>query len=107
MSDDRVWDEEEIPEPGEADAFEQGYRERPSARPQAPVGDLLQDLLPEDFDWRQLVREHPWPAVAAAALVGYLIGRTRGEEIVDALSDLASERVTRQLSQALAEPTEE
>ena len=46
---------------------------------------LLDELLPESLDWRHLVREYPHAALAAAALAGFWLGRTRGTVLVSAL----------------------
>ena len=52
--------------------------------------ELIDDLLPPEFDWRGVVRRHPVPALLVALAGGYWLGRTKGREIVGALSDLAS-----------------
>jgi hypothetical protein len=55
--------------------------------------ELLDDLIPPDIDWRRLVRRHPWPALLAAGLAGYLLGRTQGRALVAALAAMAVSRV--------------
>lgn len=37
----------------------------------------LQRLMDESLDWRAWVRRHPWPALAAAAVIGLRAGRGR------------------------------
>lgn len=64
---------------------------------------LLAGLLPEDFDWRELVRTYPVPALALAALGGYVLGRTQGEKILAALSTLAAAQVARHLNEILGD----
>jgi len=56
--------------------------------------ELLDDLLPPEFDWRGVVRRHPIPALLVALAGGYWLGRTKGREIVGALSDLASSEIS-------------
>ena len=57
--------------------------------------ELIDDLLPPEFDWRRMVRRYPIPALLVAAAGGYLLGRAKGREIVGALSDM----VTAELSE--------
>lgn len=73
---------------------------------QAPVGapeagsfadELVDDLLPDEFDWRRVVRRYPIPALAVAALGGYLLARSRGPELLAALGDAASDQVAERL----------
>ena len=55
---------------------------------------VVDELLPDELDWTDLVVRYPKSALALAALGGYLLGRSRGPEIVDALSDFAANQVT-------------
>ncbi|HRC84011.1 MAG TPA: hypothetical protein PK413_00220 [Thermoanaerobaculia bacterium] len=89
-----------------AEELEEDEEPRPrvrSARPQPGGADLLQDLLPLDFDWREVVREHPWPSMIVAALGGFLLARSHGEEIVQALSDFASARISEHVNELLGD----
>lgn len=54
---------------------------------------LIDDLVPPEVDWRQIVRRHPWPALFLAGLGGYLLGRSQGKTLVRAISALAVARV--------------
>lgn len=65
--------------------------------------DLLDELVPEELDWQRLVKAYPKVALVLAALGGFLLGRTRGAEIVSALSSFAAERVTRNINELLGE----
>lgn len=59
-----------------------------------PVADQLIDrVVPDDLDWRDLVCEYPTVAVGVAVVGGFLLGWSHGERIVAALSEAASERV--------------
>ncbi len=55
---------------------------------------VLDELLPDELDWTDLVLRYPKSALILAALGGFLLGRSRGPEIVDALSEFAANRVT-------------
>lgn len=58
---------------------------------------ILDTLVPASIDWRSTVRRHPVVSVATVALVGYLVGRTRGAAIIAGLSAGASTALMRQL----------
>lgn len=60
---------------------------------QPPVEDRIVGSLTPGIDWLSLVRTWPLTSVAAAALIGFLIGRARGREIMGILGDLAGEQV--------------
>ncbi|HEX4951774.1 MAG TPA: hypothetical protein VF017_00050 [Thermoanaerobaculia bacterium] len=75
----------------------------PRPRPATAPRELLEDLLPERLDWQELVRAYPWPAVALAALGGFFLARTKGDEIVQALSELAAERISEHVNQLLGD----
>ncbi len=64
---------------------------------------LVDDLLPDDVDWRRLVVEYPIASLAAAGVGGYLLGRVRGSAIVAALAAFASETVSRNVNSVLGE----
>lgn|GEM_PF-736533 len=58
---------------------------------------ILDTLVPRSIDWRATVRRHPVTSVVTVALVGYLVGRTRGSAIIAGLSAGASTALMRQL----------
>jgi len=64
---------------------------------------LLDELLPEDLEWRQVIRSYPLSALAVAALGGYFIGRRSGRLIVEAFSSTANDRVMRVAGELLAD----
>jgi len=65
--------------------------------PASFADELVDDLLPGEFDWRRVVRRYPIPALAVAALGGYLLARSRGPELLAALGDAASAQVADRL----------
>jgi hypothetical protein len=49
--------------------------------------ELIDDLVPPEIDWRGVVRRHPLPVLAAAAAVGFWLGRSRrGAAVVEAIA---------------------
>ena len=64
---------------------------------------LVDDLLPDEVDWRRLVVEYPIASLAAAGVGGYFLGRVRGGAIVAALAAFASETVSRNVNSVLGE----
>lgn len=56
--------------------------------------ELIDDLLPPELDWRRLVRRYPVPALLVAAVGGYLLGRSRGPAIVEAVAELATAQIS-------------
>lgn len=63
--------------------------------------ELLDELLPEELDWRRLVRTYPIPALLAAAAGGYVLGRGRGRVILATLSGFAADAVTQGVNEFL------
>lgn len=70
-----------------------------------PVRDDAADEEPllEEFDWRDFVRRHPWPALGLAALGGFILARRRGPEIVESLSGFAADTVVTNVNEILGE----
>ncbi len=60
---------------------------------QPAIEDRIVGSLTPGLDWAAFVRAYPLASLAIAASLGYLIGRSRGREIVGVLGDLARERV--------------
>ena len=63
--------------------------------------DLVDELIPEGLDWERLVRRYPIPALLLAAVGGFLLGRTRGPEILGAVSGFAADELSRNFNEAL------
>jgi hypothetical protein len=97
MEDERPRDEDE---PEHEDLYE--LQEEPAAKRQRLDADFLLDkVIPDEIDWRDLVRRHPMLAVGVAAGLGFLIGRGKGAAIVAGASAAVSAAVMRQLSDVL------
>ena len=54
----------------------------------------VDQVVPEGFDWKAVVREHPLVSIALVAAGGFALGRWQGRQIVDAASEMASARLT-------------
>lgn len=67
------------------------------------VDGVLDDLLPDDLDWRALVCSYPVPALVLSGLGGFLLGSRHGNEIIRALSRFASREVDRNISTFLGD----
>jgi len=65
--------------------------------------ELIDELVPEGFDWERLVRAYPLPALAVAAAGGFLLGRSRGPELLAALAALAAGAVARGVNELVGE----
>lgn len=59
------------------------------------VEELLDELMPEGVDWQRLVVRYPIPSLLLAAVGGFFLGRSRGSEILSALSGYAASEVSR------------
>lgn len=60
---------------------------------------ILDELLPEELEWERLVRAYPVPAVALAAIGGFIIGLRHGPEILTAVSGFLAAEVSRNVSE--------
>jgi len=63
--------------------------------------DFLDELVPEDLDWRPLVRRYPVPALILAAVGGYVLGRGRGTEIIAGVSEFAADAISEGVNEFL------
>ena len=59
---------------------------------------LLDKVIPDAIDWRDLVRRHPLVSIGAVAAVGFVLGRTKGAAIVAGVAAGLTTAVMRQLS---------
>ena len=75
--------------------------ETPVRRAGATVEAILDELLPEELEWERLVRSYPVPALALAAVGGFVIGLRHGAEILSAVSGFLAAEVSRNVSDIL------
>ena len=64
---------------------------------------LIDELMPEELDWRRLVTSYPLTSLAVAATGGYLLARARGALMVSALGAFASDTVSRNVNALIGE----
>jgi len=67
------------------------------------IDDVLDEILPEELEWERLVRSYPLPAMALAAVGGFLLGVSHGPAIVSAVSSYLVAQVSRNVSQVLGQ----
>jgi hypothetical protein len=68
-------------------------RDRESARADSLVDRWIDEVVPPELDWKDLVRGYPVASVLAVAAGGFYLGAVHGRRIVEALSDLVTQRV--------------
>lgn len=66
-----------------------------------PAERIVDEVLPEELDWRDLVDRYPKTSVLVAAALGFALGRQRGPVLVSAVSAWAVAEMTRNLESAL------
>jgi hypothetical protein len=64
---------------------------------------VVDEILPEELDWSDLVVRYPKTSLAVVALGGFLLGRSRGKEMVLTLSAFAADRVVEGVNQYLGQ----
>lgn len=64
---------------------------------------LMDELMPDELDWRRVVTSYPVTSLTLAAVGGYLLGRSRGPAIVGALAVFASNTVSKNVNTLLGE----
>jgi hypothetical protein len=99
MDDERPRDEDEKEQ---EELYELQDGEEPEERRRRLNADFLLDkVIPDEIDWRDLVRRHPMVSVGLAAGLGFLIGRSKGAAIIAGTSAAVSSAIMRQLSDVL------
>lgn len=57
------------------------------------AGELVDELMPADLEWRPLVLRYPLTSLAVAAVAGFALGRNRGAVILSALGTFAADSI--------------
>lgn len=62
---------------------------------------LLDELLPEELEWRRLVDRYPWAVLGVAAALGYFLGRRHGDAVVGVASGWVASELTSRVASLL------
>jgi len=63
--------------------------------------EILDEILPEEIDWRQLVRSYPKSTLTLAAVAGFLLGRSRGRKLIHDVTQFVADSVDEGLNEFL------
>lgn len=63
----------------------------------------LDEVLPDDLDWRGLVLSYPRISMGIASATGFWIGLRHGPAILQAVSDFAGRTVNEQIEEFLGQ----
>lgn len=55
---------------------------------------LIDQVVPEELDWVELVRTYPLAALAVAAGIGFYLGRVHGERLLETVTEQADRRMS-------------
>lgn len=76
----------------------------PSVAPSEETAhDVVDELLPGEFEWERLVRTYPVPALLLAAGGGFFLGRYHGQTILATLGAFAAGQVVDEVHRVLGE----
>lgn len=76
---------------------------RASATRASAADRIVDDLLPDDFDWRETVCRYPLPALVAAGVGGFLLGQRHGSELLAAFRRFLDREVSKNVQSFLGE----
>lgn len=65
--------------------------------------EVVDELLPGEFQWERLVRTYPVPALLLAGAGGFVLGRRHGRAILAALGSFAAGQVVDEVHRVLGE----
>lgn len=82
------------------------------ARPEDPAGprhgssqtfadDIIDELMPQELDWRQLVESYPVVSISVAGLAGFLLGRNHGSALIAGASAFMAREMSRNIMSVL------
>jgi hypothetical protein len=76
--------------------------EQPGGEALAPASladEMLDELVPAEVDWRNLIARYPKATLAAVGLFGLWLGRSRGGAILDGFSRLVADTVDESINE--------
>ena len=65
--------------------------------------DVIDQVMPEQFEWERLVRDYPVPAVLLAVAGGFWLGQSRGRAIAGAVAAWAAGQLVEHVNELLGE----
>lgn len=71
--------------------------------PHEQLDEFLDELLPEELDWKRLVSAYPKSALVVAAVAGFAFGRSRGAALLAGLAAFAADGVGRVVNEYLGD----
>ncbi len=86
-------DEEQDDAPGSS--FSGGYDDPPMTR----ADEIVDQLLPEGFEWRRLVFDYPKTAMAVSVVGGFVLGRAHGAGMLAGLTGFVLGEVSRNVQE--------
>lgn len=63
--------------------------------------DIIDELVPDDLDWRHLVESYPVASISLAGLAGFLLGRNHGSALIAGVSAFMAREMSRNILSAL------
>lgn len=73
----------------------------PRDRANSVADEVIDELMPSELDWRAMVRRYPLAALLLAGVGGYVLGRSRGTDILSSLSNFAADTLTDNVNELL------
>ena len=64
---------------------------------------VVDEVMPEEFEWERLVRDYPLPALALALAGGFWLGRSRGRVISGAIASWAASQLVEHVNELLGD----
>lgn len=65
--------------------------------------EVVDEVMPEEFEWERLVRDYPVPSLVLAVVGGFWLGRSRGRVISGAVAAWAASRLVEQVNELLGD----
>lgn len=71
--------------------------------PMSRSDEIVDQLLPDGFEWRRLVLSYPRAALLLAVAGGFMVGRTQGTGLLSGLSGFVMGEVTRNAQEFMSD----
>lgn len=74
---------------------DQPLNDRP--RDSSFADDIIDELVPEDLDWKHLVTTYPIASISVVTLAGFLLGRSHGTSLLSAVSAFMAKEMSQNI----------